>query len=307
MVKNYSLRLISNNKPDTPSGICSSNQMIAWGLWSEFSKHPHVTLSYYNDSQGQGGWASGEQSFNELPEVDFTLIHTYAPVTIFTEAKKKTKHEVMWLSELPYTGMDHNFTFLPSTWSEQVPLPILRDLIEEYTIAEKTPGSILLDHSIPRQFANYANWSGRLLEWLAPTHVARQVCQQRRVEWESDEDRNIPEWVSSLFPVPYPKFLKATASFETFIMTHPGTYEHQIIDMVARGIRVLVPVEGGLPFAPQDTINRLGLETFATREGLLSLLNSPASKPPFSFDSCTSMPEMVATVDQHCQQCLKGD
>ena len=211
--------------------------MIGWGLWDALSNYPHITLTYCDDSRVGG----------LIDDSDFTLVHSYAPFTTLSTLKEKTGHQVMWISELAYEGMDYNFTFLPSLApnSEQLHLPILKDLVLNH-VSNKLPGSILLDHNIPHNLdwhPFYANWSGTLFEWL--DSVTHEVYQQRRVEWESPEDGKPPTWVSSLPVMAYPEYLKVISAFETFIMTHPGTYEHQIIDLVSRGTRVLVPVDSG--------------------------------------------------------------
>ena len=137
----YSLRLISQDKPDTPDQIHCSNHMVAWGVWTELSKLPHISLSYLRDSDGV--------QIASSPAVDFTLIHSYTPGPIFDylpAIKSKSSKQVMWISEQPYKSMDHCFTFRPYTDCEDVPLPTLKAVLDS-TRATKIPGSILLDHA----------------------------------------------------------------------------------------------------------------------------------------------------------------
>src|SRR5208337_5176089 len=104
----YRLMLASNNKPDTPQGILCSNQMLAWGLWDEFSKLSHVTLTYQN----------AEERLKPHP-VDFSLFHVYFAAPLFSqmrEVRAMTSHHIINFIELglpPETLVDYNFAYLP--------------------------------------------------------------------------------------------------------------------------------------------------------------------------------------------------
>jgi hypothetical protein len=82
-MKPYSLLLISENNPNSPDNIHSSNQMITWGLWTELSKLPYVTMAYqkaYPDDD-----AEALRAKLAAQQVDFTLVHSYTPGPIFDE------------------------------------------------------------------------------------------------------------------------------------------------------------------------------------------------------------------------------
>lgn len=325
---NYHLRLISYNKPNTPDLIHSSNQMIGWGVWSEFSKLNHVSLHYYEsdfiDDISPVEWKTG---VSNMDEVDFTLIHSYIPGPIFSEmevVRSKTKHQVLWISECPFPGMDYCFTFLPSSIpnSEQIPLPTPTNILDASLIeVQKLPRSILLDHAWGWE-PGYDNFDGdppnlwikRFYEWFKDYDGI--VGQMESPINEKMSNIVIPDWIKKVPNSFYEEYLKCTASFENFVMTHPGSYEHSIIDMAARGIRVLVPTptvphyhkegwaiqRGGDPFAPFDTIKRLNLETFSSKEELLSILKTPIKEVDKS--KFTSMAEVVRKIDAHCQRVL---
>jgi hypothetical protein len=145
------------------------------------------------------------------------------------------------------------------------------------------------------------DWLPKLYEWLEPLKD-RTIAQLRHPLCESVA---LPLWVYSVPQVNYPAYLDQTASYETFIMTHPGSYEHSIIDMAARGIRILVPFGDGRPFCNPSIIEDLALETFSTGEELLHLLTSTAkyiSSPPDRF---TDMSAVVAQIDHYCQEAMQ--
>jgi hypothetical protein len=325
----YRLRLISERQPETPAQIHSSNQMVAWGLWSELSKFPHITLSHY---KAELGWSDTYEEWltglREMPEADFTLIHSYTPSSILTElgtVRAKTRQHVLWMSEYSYPGVDRCFTFLPCPNAEQVPLPALLNVLDNSLVGvEKYPGSVLLDHAwgwLPG-YDNYVGsppnlWLNRFYDWFQGYKGV--VGQLESVNNEERSKTVIPDWVKKIPNSFFTDYLKLTAHFENYVMTHPGTYEHSIIDMAARGIRVLVPTptvphyhkdgwaitRGGEPFAPPDTIERLNLQTFSSKEELLDILKTPAAAI-VDRSKFTDAPALAMKIDTYCQKVLNG-
>jgi hypothetical protein len=290
-MKPYNLTLFAMNKPATPTEIWVSVHMIAFGLWDEFSKLPHVTLQYVN-SDGNP----------EIPDTDFSLIHAYFNSTVYNrlpEIKAHTHRHVMGIMESVFESplIDHVFTFLPMPHphAEQIRLPVLGSLLQQ---TPKTLGSVLLDHGWPDNAGKSSDWLPRLYNWLDPISASAigQLCR-------SGYEDHMPSWVTPIPETNYLAYLKATDSYETFIMTHPGSYEHSIIDMAARETRVLVPRHNGRPFCHQSIIDDLKLDTFADCDELRKLLASPlAGQPtPAAF---TDMPEVVARIDAYCQEAM---
>ncbi len=323
----YRLMLVSNSKPDTPQGIFCSAQMLGWGLWEEFSKLPHVTLTYQN----------AEEPLKPHP-VDFTLLLCYFAGRIYSqmrEVRAMTSRRIINFMELghpPETLIDYNFTYLPHQchWgpSEQIEFPYVGSLLSK-SVQEKWSGSVLLDHSWPISLLRGPQelWYNKLYPWLEPLKDSRKIGQLRRTNVDIDPDVNwklksdpiislqgrkladafkgqipVPDWVQSIPECCYPEYLERTAPYENFVLTHPGSYEHSIIDMAARGIKVLVPVQDGRSFIPRALVNRLGFPTFETKEELYALLDAPNS---VKRDFGTDMPEIVRRIDKYCQREMK--
>lgn len=328
----YRLWLISETKPESPDEIHSSNQMIAWGLLTGFAQLPHVAVTHSRtqpreqDVQGKE-W---EAEIEAAPDADFTLIHSYTPAPIFDKMpliRQKTRGQILWMSECPYPHMDHCFTFLPFFGSEQILFPALLPVMNESMVGvQRMPGSILLDHAWGwaeghkyRGGPDPNLWCTRLYKWLEPWKDLIVVGQLERPEHERLAGITIPDWVRRVPGAFYPEYLRATAPYENFIMTHPGSYEHSIIDMVARGIRVLVPtptvrhvhrdgwaiVQAGRPFAPLDTIARFQLPMFSSKSELLDTLNTPFNGSSWR-ELCTDMSAVAKQVDSYCQKVLNG-
>ena len=130
----------------------------------------------------------------------------------------------------------------------------------------------------------------------------RTIAQLRRPEWEP-QGHVFPDWLKLIPASSYTEYLKATAPYENFLMGHPGTYEHSIIDMAARGIRTIVPVLNGNTFGPKDTVDRLSLDTFSTKDGFFNILNSPLTGD-HRIDLCSDACDIVKQIDTHCQSLL---
>lgn len=303
MTKPYTIALYSLWCPDEPSGIRSSFQMIAWGLRREFAKLPHVTLRYIDTDDAK----------MTIEAADFSLLHDLFGRPSYErlpEMRAATRRRIIGLMEIPYPSplIDQCFTFLPTPWPnrahiklpwpevEQITLPVIQELLEPTAHIAKQPGSVLLDHQWLEN-GTTTDWNASIHEWLKFRMQNTPVAQLRRERCERSDP---PTWVRSIPESGYPTYLAMTADFETFVVTHPGSYEHSIIDMAARGIRVLVPKVAGHPFCNQSIIDDLRLETFTDGDELCALLDTLPNPP--RLDKLTDMPEIVARIDQYCQE-----
>jgi hypothetical protein len=275
--------------------------MVTWALWNEFSKMQHVTLEF-------------QSIYEPLVEIspDFVLFHACFGELEFgrlAELRKRAKYKTMSFMELPLSKeyVDYCFIYLPQTTfqhCEEISLPCLSSALNEH-ISTKVPGSILLDHMWPPYHRTQKEWSQYLYEWLSSyrKHAKCSISQLRRGGCESIE--KFPPWVTPIPEKPYTEYLDATAHFETYILTHPGSYEHSVIDMAYRGTRVLVPVMHGQPFIPKSTIERLNLQTFTSRLDLLALLRAP-TQVKHNRQSFTDAAEIALRIDNYCQKTLEA-
>ena len=287
----YTLTLSTPNKPDRPDRIFCSTDMIGYGLWSEFLKLPNITPQYF----------SSEDTTNEIPESDFTVIHCCFDRPIFgrlPEIRAKTKHKIMLVMEFEYNGpngnlIDHSFTYIVRPNTEQIPLPCYKLFLNE-SYAPKVPKSILLDHQWSHT-KEHEDMCHLLYGWFE----SHQIAQLRRPVCEAIP---VPDWVHSINITDYRNYLLQTAQYETFIVTHRGSYEHSIIDMAARGTCVLVPTKDGHTFCHPSIVEDLNLSTFSTKEELFALLEKPPLPKPIT--KFTDMPDIAAKIDAYCQTVL---
>ena len=299
----YSLTLVSSGKPDVPGGITNSVQMIGWGLWREFSKLPHVSLSYCDAYFPVLGAAPS----------DFAIAHCYFDAPIFKDAgalRSLASRGVANFMEtdLPGSLVDYNFCFRPrSEWADRsapgdvVAFPFVSDLLGSG--AALRPGSVLIDH--PWFGADNDPFLRDLYDWLEPLSTHAEVAQLKR---SGSTERSFPSWVRAIPEMNYADYLAETAGFENFVVTHRESYGHSVVDMAARGARVLVPMRSGATFCPASTVDALQLCAFSTRDEFLALLRAPhvAEDCRWRRGMMTDMPEAVARVDAYFQKVLAG-
>ena len=298
----YKLLLISSTKPTTPDLIKNSNDMVAWGLWSELSKLKHITMSHQ--------MSHGALNFSP---VDFTLMHNYLSVPAvknIKEVRARTSRRIINCLEAAMTAaqVDYNFTFLPyPDWKKQgfaecetIPYPYLGALLNR-NIPVKYPGSILLDHSWEEEDKE-TTWNDRLYEWLEPLRGLVHVGQMVRPAVKVPPP---PGWIEQIPEAGYVEYLERTSPYENYVVTHRESYGHSIIDMLARGIRVLVPAPNGKAFAPSAIVSDMKLPTFCNKESLLKILSD---KPACNWrkDYGTDVSEIVRRIDGYCQKELSG-
>jgi hypothetical protein len=295
--KPYSVLLITPSLPSSAVEIYGSELMNAYGLWRELKRLSYITTEYHSSDQpiDLGMW-------------DYAIIHATYGRTIYqhlSALRTHIRHKIVVIMETlhPSPEIDYRFSFLPFKDSplphEYIAMPILRDQLEQTLPDSRLCGSILLDHAHSACTGSAALWR-ELYGWLAPLAASRLIgCL--RSDWDCGE--SIPDWACSIPWVNYPKYLRLTAQYQTFIMTHRGTYEHSIVDMAARGMRVLVPIQDGIPYCDPSLIDELQLDTFTTREGLIELLKTDLSNLP-QLDKCTDYSEVVCRIDAYCQKSL---
>ncbi|MFA5766398.1 MAG: hypothetical protein WC919_00555 [Candidatus Paceibacterota bacterium] len=269
--------------------------MMTWALWDEFSKLPHVALEFQSIY---------EPLSNTHP--DFVLFHACFGDLEFGQLaamRRRAKYKTISFMELGLTKtyVDYCFVYLPQatiTHCEEIPLPCLSKILDEHNNI-KSKSTILLDHVWPPYCGTNKEWSLQLYNWLTPCKHRFSISQLRRCGCATSE--NFPRWVMPIAEKSYTDYLDATSHFETYILTHPGSYEHSVIDMAYRGTRVLVPVMDDRPFIPKSTIERLNLSTFSTKFELMALLERPV-RVADKRQSFSDMSRVVSSIDTYCQK-----
>lgn len=296
MKQPYNL-LLCSSITKKPEDITCSVHMNSYGLMNEFSKLNHVTFDQ----------CDGFDTFNKDGEWDFVLIHMYFDKPIFnylSTLRKSVKHKIMLIMECPNRNpeLDQEFVFneVFYGWDKVTIIknPIVSNLINLTSHIKKEPNSILIDHV---WFGDKVSkdHSDMIYDWLSPLKDGRLISQLGRGVFEKQE--HFPNWISKIPESNYITYLENTAKYENFILTHPGSYEHSVIDMASRGCRVIVPVMDGKSFCPKCVVESLNLPVFSTRDQLHNILSV---SPPKDYDKSAfnDFSNIVAILDEYCQK-----
>lgn len=161
---------------------------------------------------------------------------------------------------------DWSFSFSDRRFfSTRVQCPISRAL---YRQSVKTPRSVLIDH-----WGGANDWTFTIEEWLKD--LGNDFSVWRYVQDEGDPYnqgslREVPPYLKQISRMPFPEWLAATDTLETFVMTHSESYGYALLDMFARGIRVLCPK----PLVPRHFRATFHIETFNNKDELVTLLDT---------------------------------
>jgi hypothetical protein len=112
----------------------------------------------------------------------------------------------------------------------------------------KIPSKVLLDHDWPI--------NGTIGLHLAPVYQAlkplkdqlqlyqairfdARAVQRSHLSSNTTELDNLPSWITPIPQSALPAYMEATKDVQTFVVTHPGSYNHAIVDMAVRGTHVV--------------------------------------------------------------------
>lgn len=239
----------------------------------------------------------------DLPEVDFVIGIVY--VDDFFDIKKiknKTKClKIVSLREVIYNSFDYYFVFNIEHWnpknSTYIKLPCPKSLLKN---VEKIPKSIAIDHCWPPYNNDERDLTNKISDWLSSKKDVFKIFRMIRedmIDFKLKKDYEIPISFSM-----YPQYIEKTDKIENFIITHKEGYTYGVIDMVARGIRVITPND----FIPKCVIDDLCLPTFSSKEELLAILeNSPDKDWNKRINLCTDYKEIAYLMNLYFKKWIK--
>jgi hypothetical protein len=244
--------------------------------------------------------------WNDLPKADAVL---FLGLTESWEELKKDKvrqvtscKKLFTICEFPLiSGADWSFSFGVKSSGERItliPLPIYKKL---YQNIPKITKSIMVDHW---QADNNWDWTYKIEEWLEEMKdefmIYRQVQDEPSVE-VGERQARISPYLKQLKQLSFLEYLKATDTLETFIVTHYESYGYGILDMIARGIRVVVP----------DTFIHtqyadLYMPKFSDKQSLLNILRTPPDEEGLKSNirKLTDYSEVVRIIDEQIRRMI---
>ena len=219
-----------------------------------------------------------------LPKVDFVIVVVYIGTDSdrmdFREIKSKTGcKKIVNLRESYLKEADYNYVFNPVNKlkdSKLIKFPAPLQLLKN---TQKESKTILIDHYLEPNNTKI-DWTNRIVEWVRTVKDEFRVYRMIRFSPKSgysakvDEVETIKDFEVPIIYAPYPEYLNITNSIETFIVTHHECYPHSVIDMVARGIRVMSPPN----MIPKVMTDELGIVVFHNKQDFINKLKQQINK-----------------------------
>jgi hypothetical protein len=239
-------------------------QLITVALHNCLNRLEHVHYSFRNNYAGRS------EFYDELPQVDAVLFWGVPQIWMSYDHRRLRRatecRAIITVCERAIReSSDWRFVFDGEGKSTtRVTAPVWKQV---YNYAEKTPKTILIDHwdqDTPSDWTlEIEKWIRELspefhITWYVQDGLDRRMLQGGE---KSSETRRLPR-------APYPEWLAATDRLETFVMTHRESYGYGVLDMFARGTRVVCPT----PFLPSHFKDRFYIDTFNTKQELVEIL-----------------------------------
>jgi hypothetical protein len=220
---------------------------------------------------------------------DVILAHTYHDSYTLTVAPilaqcMNTFRLTASFMEVALHPVDVPFVFFPAhPQGVVIPAPFYAELMP---VVSKIPKTVLLDHD----WGGKWDWTADILKTLAPLTGKFDIS---RIDGTGKIAN--PPGIKRLPHHNFHGYIKATESVETFIVTHAGSYNATVIDMLSRGTRVLSPI-GHLP---EYNLKRFGIPTFSDMKGLTDLLETPYDEKVWGGKRalCTDIRNAVRKMD----------
>ncbi|PYK92193.1 MAG: hypothetical protein DME36_14265 [Verrucomicrobia bacterium] len=303
MIEPYSLLLLGHQTFKGTLSLDDSTdcwQQVTIALHNCLKELKHVDYWFRDNHPNNFGFYDG------LPRVDAVLFwgmpHVWQRYDRSLLKRATGCRAIITICEEVITKNSHwRFAFRGAgAFTTLVDAPVWKKL---YNQCAKCPKTVLIDHwsqDTP------CDWTYQIEEWLE--NSAQEYCISRYVQHENDttapeREKKILTYLKQMHEVPFAQWLAQTDRLETFIMTHYESYGYAILDMFARGIRVLCPT----PFLPPHFKEKFHFETFSTKNELIALLRTPPDALKLINNSAglTDWGDVARLIDDRFQNLLR--
>ena len=309
--RNYSLALVGL-RPTSLAEARSSGQMLYAGLEEEFKKLSHVqlyTISLEFDPLAPEIANNAHKDpigfLEKLPKVDFMLTRCYTahPVVQKMRFARTVKYEKCSFIEVPQPTMDFTFGFL-NRLNPNIVIPCpycARFMIN----IPKIPKTVLFDDDC----SSYSEEGKDLSREMA--EAIRELTPEYTFYQLTPNGKTVADYIKPIAMGNYQEYMERTSQMETFIQCHRGSYEHSVIDMSGRGIRVFIPNHSQWGYYINDYFAvQLRFPVFTEENKyrqLIQLIKEPVDNHHWdrTVTRMTEMKECVAIIDNHFQGVLK--
>lgn len=165
-----------------------------------------------------------------------------------------------------------------------------------YKNIKKVKGTILVDHPWRAWIGTSKDQFERtdeILNWMKPYQEEFKVTRITRTGDDISKHPYVQDYINT---INFKDYLFKTNRFETFVVTHREGFGYSVLDMIARGIRVIAP-KGFLN--KTSLIDAFWIKEFSTKEEFFKLLREPVDEVLLSNlpNKCGSYGDIVAAMD----------
>jgi len=286
---------------------------LMWSILNDALKlMPNVEIidfdcrEYYNPQpSAQPNLQFIAEHYDEIPEVDFIIVNDldlfFRKDSIsMLKTKCKTVFSFLELGEM----CDFSFIFHPLYFRQKeenckiVPAPF-NDRF--YKNEEKEKKSLLLDHSAwlgqQENIIQSQERSHEIYTWLDSLKDEFKIYSMVYGAKQGEYALNImPKYVTPIMPCPFLEYLRKTDKMETFVVTHKGSYNLSVIDMLVRGVRV-ISYPG---FIPQYNVERFGIPLYSDKDSFLSAVRTSVDKEYWNkqVEKCTTVQALSEVLNE---------
>lgn len=238
-------------------------QQVTVVLHNCLNRLEHVHHSFRHN------YAESSKFYDGLPQVDAVLFWGVPQIWMSYDHRRLRRatgcQAIITVGERAIRkSSDWRFVFAGQGKSTtHVTAPVWKQI---YNYAEKAPKTILIDHwdqDTP------SDWTFEIVKWI------QELSPEFHITWYvQDGNRKMLQdggefsGMQQLCRAPYSEWLAATDRLETFVMTHRESYGYAVLDMFARGTRVVCPT----PFVPSHFKDKFYIDTFDTKQELVEIL-----------------------------------
>ena len=163
-----------------------------------------------------------------------------------------------------------------------------------YTNVEKEKNSILFDHSAYLDSPIYTSpeykameMTDKLLGWSEDLKDEYKMYSLLYGGHQKEAVMKIlPPFIQPIEQTNMAEYLKLTNKMETFVITHKGSYNLSVIDMLVRGMRIITPND----YIPKYNIDLFNMPTYSDKESFLKEIRKPVDTEYWNkqIEKCTS-------------------
>ena len=260
---------------------------------------------YYPQPSAQPNLQYIGEHLDEFPEADFIIVNELdvffrTDSLAMLKTKCKRVFSFLELGEL----CDFSFIFHPLFYRQKeencklVPAPYNGRF---YKNIKKEKKSLLLDHSAwlgqTDDIIQKRENSHEIYKWIEELKDEFKIYSMVYGSKQGEAALELlPKYVTPIMPCPFLEYLENTNKMETFIVTHKGSYNLSVIDMLVRGIRVISHPD----FIPQYNVDRFEIPLYNDKETFLSAVRAPIDKSHWDkqIEKCTSIQALAEVLHE---------